>query len=52
MQYDLANRRNTLRRRSWLLLGCAVDELRASGFLVGFPSNWVLGGLEPLADLG
>ena len=28
MRCDLANRRNASRRRSWLLPGCAVDELR------------------------
>jgi hypothetical protein len=28
MHCDLANRRNASRRRSWLLPGCAADELR------------------------
>jgi hypothetical protein len=28
MRCDLANRRNASRRRSWLLPGCAADELR------------------------
>jgi hypothetical protein len=39
MRCDQANQRNALRRRGWLLPGCAADELRVGGFLVSFSAQ-------------